>query len=640
MRKPNVMTDRERDDIDAWLDRILYDPPKTQRGLRECIEEVETDRLRSCLIGRIETGNLDDLDALVIAHLFDAAGLGGVRERLVEIVASPLPDEGPDHRMARKAAFLALAMNRKFQPEDPRALFDLSAERYTDLAASIYRSLFEFAEMNLELTFDFGRIVLEQPAGLRRGLFEAFESHREGTDVDAGLLYRPLLEEPAFRELWPMLLDAVRREGNPQDAAWIQRAAEEAPDEGARKEFQKAAMELRTEGLEASASPEGFALLGTPDGSGAIPLFVATECDEEIYAAHTLVFRPGLTISEGFFVRNVIREEIGEITGEIERARATEWTEIPVDVGVEIARTQIRKTDIGLDELPPETRLAGYRLERMPRTEVALPEVQPAASIDRDAVRSCIRSRRCFESWFFDRSTLDGADALPIPESDAELESWITETASSLVEAPNISERIVSNLRWMARWFALDERPEFAGQFGALADEAEEDFRSSFALEVLLGQTVVAVREMQEYADAFLTEMLGDGALRCDLRERHLEAAVPGERGEPARELQRRLDYMELTFRTLEEFRGEVSESRQPDSEQIAEAAGAIGSAMASFFADDSSLGPPNELADSISYALSEVGIDKRLTSSYISELLTNGRLLAMSREDSPQSKD
>lgn len=637
------MTDRERDDIDAWLDRILYDPPKTQRSLRECTEEVEADRLRSCLIRRIETGNLDDLDALVIAHLFDAAGLGAVRERLVEIVASPLPDEGPDHRMARKAAFLALAINRTFQPDDPRALFDLSPERYTDLAASIYRSLFEFAEMNLELTYDFGRILLEQPTELRHRLFEALESHREATDVDAGLLYRPLLEEPAFRRIWPMLLEAVRREGNPQDAPWIQRAAEEAPDEEARKEFQKAAMELRTEGLEASASPEGFALLGTPDGSGALPLFVATECDDEIYAAHNLVFRPGVAITDGFFVRNVVREEIDEITGEIERARATEWTEIPIDVGVEIARTQIRETEIGLDELPAETRLAGYRLERMPRTKAAPPEVQPAASIDRDAVRGCIRSRRCFESWFFDRSTLDGADALPIPESDAELERWRPETASRLDEAPNISERVVSNLEWMARWFALDEQPEIAGQFRALADEAGEDFRSSFALEILLDQTVIAVREMQEYADAFLTEMLGDGALRSDLRERHLEAVDSREREEGegiASELQRELDYMELTFRTLEEFPEGESEYRHPNSEQIAEAAGSIGSTMASFFADGTPLGPPNELADSISYTLSDVGIDERLASSYISELLTNGRLLAMSRENPRQPGD
>lgn len=621
------MVDPQPTDADALIEQLLYQPPQSDEQLRARTESVAPEDLRDGLLERIEAGELDDIDAVVAGNVFDAVGLGDARERLVDLVASPLPDASDEHRRTRKAAFIVLAMHDDFEPEDPDTVFGIDADQYADLAASVYASLFEFTRMNLELVYEFGDMLLQEPSDVRPRMFDQLESYRSETDVDAGLLYRPLLEEETYRELWPLLVEAVVDEGVPRDADWLERAAARVDDDGAAQRFRKAAMELRTHGVETDV-PEGFALVGTPDGAGAFPLFVFTDRDEGVFDGHNLVFRHhSASVHDGFYVPNMVREEVDDLVEDIEETRATVLTEIPVALGIRLAHWYLDDTDQDPSQLPPETRLSVYRLQRMSDGGVDLPEPLPADSLDREFVRERFEHDACFESWFFDRTTLESAAVLPVPERDEDKKAWKKEAGQNLADSGDVSRRIVENLRFVALWYLLDGDERAARQFAALADAADESFASSLAMDLLLDHTVDAVREMQDYAGAFLVEVLGDDSLRANLHDYHLEG-----RGFAEDREERYLNFMELTYRTLEELQSEFPPEVQPSVDQMMEAAGPVGLVMANFF-DSEPTGPPDDLADTAADELRAAGMSEEVIGVYVSELLTNGRLLAMVRD-------
>ncbi|MFB6352279.1 MAG: hypothetical protein ABEK29_10960, partial [Bradymonadaceae bacterium] len=314
------------DSLETLVDDLLYDPPADVPELEQRLDDYSPDEVREALVERIEQGTVDNIDAVIVGNIFEVLGLDGLRERLVDVVSSPMPDEADTHRQARHAAFVVLAMNTEFDPEDPDVTFGLSPERYTELAASVYSSLFEFTELNIDLIYDFGEMLLQEPADVRPELFDQLESYRADTSVDAGVLYRP-----HYRELWPLLVDAVVDEGVPQDARWLQRRADDVDADEARQMFQKAAIELRTRGIDETDLPEGFALLGTPDGAGACTVFVFTENENGTYAGHNLVFRRlSHAVRDGFFIRDIVDDEIDNLADDIEQTRATRLTEIPI----------------------------------------------------------------------------------------------------------------------------------------------------------------------------------------------------------------------------------------------------------------------------------------------------------------------
>jgi len=620
------MVDPQPTDADVLIEQLLYQPPHDPENLPARVDAVETDELRGALLERIENGELDDIDAVVAGHVFDAVGLEEVRDRLVNIVASPLPDASDEHSRARKAAFITLAMNDDFEPEAPDTVFGIDVDPYADLAASVYASLFEFARRNLELVYEFGDMLLQEPSEVRPRMFDYLESYRSETDIEAGLLYRPLLEDESYRELWPLLLEAVVHEGAPRDAHWLERTAEPLDDERSQR-FREASMELRTHGADREV-PEGFAMVGTPDGAGAFPLFVFTERDDGVFDGHHLVFRHhSASVHDGFYVPNMVREEVDDLVEDIEETRATVLTEIPIALGIRLAHSYLDDSEQDPSKLPPETRLSVYRLQRMPEGGIDLPEPLPADTLEPEFVRERFEADPCFESWFFDRTTLESAAVLPVPERDEETKPWKQEAASKLADSGDVARHIVENLQFVALWYLLDDDERAAGQFAALADAADESFASSLAMDLLLDHTVEAVREMQDYAGAFLVEVLGDDSLRADLHDSHLEG-----RGFQEDRRERYLNFLELTFRTLEELQSEFPPEVRPSVDQMMEAAGPVGLVMANIF-DSEPMGPPDDLADTAADELREAGMSEEVIGVYVSELLTNGRLLAMVRD-------
>ena len=613
------------DNLDRLVDDLLYEPPPNADELTRRFGEHDPSEVREALVGRIEEGAVDDIDAVIAGNIFEVLGLDGCRDRLVDIVSSPMPDAAETHRQARHAAFVVLAMNTEFDPDAPDVTFGLSPERYTELAASVYSSLFEFTELNIDLIFDFGEMLLQEPTEVRPDLFDQLESYRADTAVDAGVLYRPLLEDDDYAELWPLLIDAVVDEGVGPDADWLQRRAEQAADETMRQRFQKAAMELRTRGLDETAIPEGFALLGTPDGAGAYPVFVFTERDGGTYAGHNLVFqRLSHSVRDGFFIRDIIDEEIDNLADDIEQTRATRLTKIPIARAIRLVRDELAKNETPLEELPPETRLAIYRLERLPHGGIDVPEPTPASEIDREAVAELFETDACFDSWFVDRATLERAGALPVPDREEDPAEWKAQAGPKLSELEGVGDRVIANFEFIALWYLLDGDERMAGQLAAVARDARGGFADSVALDLLLDQTIVAVREMQDYAGAFVYELLGDDSLRARLHDAHLDMKGFDEATED-----RYLDYMEMAYRTLEEIAPELPDHLRPDSDQMMDAAGPIGIVTANFFAT-TPVDAPSEVAESVSQELVDAGIDSRAAGFAVSELLTNGRLLAM----------
>jgi len=616
------------EDAERLVEQLLYQPPASEAELDDRLASVREEEVRGAVLARVERGAVDEIDAVVVGNLLDRIGLGEARDRLVDCVSGRLTEAAGEQRRARRAALVVLAMNEDFGVRDPETTFGLEPEGYAELAASVYGSLFEFARTNLDVVYEIGDMLLGEPEGMRGAIIGQLEAHREEAGAEAGVVYRALLCDGAYRDLWPFLTEAVVEAGVGRDARWLQRAADRLEEQDQRwaRRFREAASELRPRVGAAEEPPEGFALVGTPDGSGTFPLFVFTERDGGAHVGHNLVFRRHpVSIREGFYVANIVRGEVADLVDDIETSRATLLTEVPVEVGIRLAHRLLAEID-GLRAFPPEIRLTVYHLDQLYAGGVELPEPDSADGLDTDFVVECFREEDCFESWFFDRATLEGVEALPVPDRGEDDGAWRRETARRLAESSELRARIVSNLRFLARWYLFDGDGRAASQFAALADAADESLATSPAMDLLLDHTLQALREMEDYADAFVGEILGDESLRANLRDAHLDGNGLG-----AGRASRYLDYMEVTYRTLEQLRSEFPAELRPTAEQMERASGPVGLALADGLEADTTA-PVDDPAARATERLRESGVDDEIVDVCVSELLTNTRLLAMAR--------
>ncbi len=612
-------------DVSDLIDDLLYEPPRDVVELEHRLGEVPPEQVRAVLVERIEEGRLDGVDALVVGRIFEAIGLGEEYDRLVEIVSEGIGRPGAEV-WPSEVAFIVLATNREVEKDEPLETFGCSRERYVETAARVYSAIFEFTAVHVDVVRDFGEMLLGEPDDLRAEIFEELERHRTETEFQAGLTYRPLLEETRYEPLWAQSLEAIVEEGVVGDADWIERRGDELDDERWREQFHEAADRLRGRADESPAAPEGFALLGTPDGAGNLALLLFTERpDGEAYDGFHFAFRHDRpAIGEGYALRDAVREEIDQLAEDLARERAIRTTEVSIDLGIEIARRLIDRADPSSGEMLPETELGIYLLDRLPRSGVEIPEVAPASEIDERAVRSTFEDDECFESWFFDRGLLEAASVPPVPPPGEPADAWREQAAGAIAGLEGVSERIAGNFDWMALWYQLDGDAATAGQLAAVAESARTDFAASLALELVLEHTVEAMRQMQEYASSFLVDLLGDPALRGELRERHLTGGDGGGDDD-----ERLLDYMETAYRTLEEIGPELPERLRPSDEQMLEVAGPLGRVGNRMFEGDQQE-TPDALAQAVSDELLEAGIDLRVAGLLTSELLTNDRLLSM----------
>jgi hypothetical protein len=608
------------------VDDLMYEPPRDAVELEHRLGEVPPENVRSVLVERIQEGRLDEIDALVAGRVFDVVGLAEEHDRLAEIVADGGAEGGALGERAREAAFVVLAMNADFQETSPTERFGMDRNRYVDLAASVYGSVFEFTEVNVDVVRDVGGMLLGESPELRSDVFQGIENHRARTDLQAGLVYRPLLEDASYTGIWPMLVDAVVDEGVPQDAGWLERRAERVDREDHRERFRRAAETLRERATGEESAPRGFALVGTPDGAGIFPLFVFTDrSDGPGYDGYHLAFRHDThEIQEGFALRDAMEDEIEELADEMAAERAIWMTETSVEVGIELARRELEQTDQDLTRLPPETRLGLYELERLPRQGAHIPAPEPAATLDTQSLRETFEEDDCFDSWFYDRGLLEAAGVPPVPAPGESVDEWKSETRHAIADVEGVDGRIAGNFELMAIWYALDGDDQTAGQMAAVAEEADEGFADSLALDLLLDHTIEAMRQMQEYASTFLVELLGDESLREQLRDEHLGERQLDDDGE-----RQFLDYAEMAYRTLEEIGPELPERLRPSHDQMIAVAGPLGQVTGEAF-EESAEGHPDQLAQAISDELLDEGIDMRVAGLLTSELVTNGRLLSM----------
>lgn len=619
-------------DVDRLIERLLSHPPEDPEGLEARLGEVSRELLRDRMVDRLIEGEFDEVHAAFIGQLLAFTGVGERQADLEQVVESPFQDATIERSRARVGAFAALMLVEEGDPGELAERLDLTMQEAQSLASAVFEATLQIGQFDPEVVRTYGEQLLEEPPGEREALFGELEQLRREAGLEAGLLYRRLIEDEEYRELWARLVEAVAEDGNPKDADWLQQRADELEsgeetDEVA-SQMRRAAMKLRTEGLDDGRSIEGMALVGTCDGMGAFPVFLFLERpDRDRYIGLNLVIRAGSSsIRDGFQLTDMNTEGINELTAQVERDGVMELAEVPIDAAVGLLQRYLEETSEDWEELPGEIRDVVTRIERLPERKDNLPEIASAETVD-SQVLEILAGDPMFESWFFEPTLLEGA-GVPFPEAHEDPEAWIEEATQVLVDEHELAERLSAMCRHMAFWAHFGAVEGMDAQFAALAEQLNEDFPHTPLVEMMLGRTLDVVGELGEFGEGMLMDMMGDEELRAELHHRHLPEASDGEETTASY-----LDYMEMIFRTLELVRPELPAERQPRFDEIYELAGTLGRPLADLFCGRSSA-PPAATFEHVATTLEETSLERPDLEWLVPTVLTHADMLADARGD------
>lgn len=613
--------------IESIIEQLLAAPPQDSEGVREAIDEEDVESVRAGLVDRIVEGRIVEPRAATAAHLLASLGTGQHRQELVQVVQSPFADGTEARQCARLAAFATLALEH--DDREPRQLAEelgLDEDEASEMAFRVFEATLDFDEVGTGLVEVYAQALLDELPGRREPLFEEMDRRRQRSGLEAGLLYRPLVEDDEYRPLWRLLIEAIESDGNPRDAAWLQSRADEVDDADLSGRMRRVAMKLRTEGLDETPSAlEGLAWMGNCDGSGDATIFLFVDrAEADAYAGINamMALGPGRLV-DGFHTR-VHPSELGGFRDDIERDGLVQLADVPPEVAVGLLQSSLQGNDTaqGLDD---DVELVRRRIERFPDWTEALPEVEPAESVDPEMLE-ILRVAPMFESWVFSVDQLRAA-GIEVSDLSTPPETWVREAISALSEQSEIVRQLGAMGDYMATWAHYGAESGYDRQFARLAEEVRQDFESAHLSEIMMRRTWQMVNHRESSEASELLDRLGDQQLRTRLAERHLSE----EEDEAIRE--EALDYMELSFRALEVGWEQLPGRADIDGGLIEELAGSIGRPLAELFCGRSELPPPATF-EHIAGKMNAAGFDRSELEVLVPSLLTHADLLADRRGD------
>jgi hypothetical protein len=206
--------------VDSLIEQLLVEPPECEADVRAALDDDTIEAVRDRLVERIVEGGIAEHRAATAAHVLCALGPGGHRQRLVQVVQSPFADGTDARRRARLAAFATLAVGEEdHEPHELAEELGLDKDEASEMAFRVFEATLDFDELGVGLVEAYAQALLDEMPGEREPLFRELDRRRAHTGLEAGLLYRPLLEDDTYRPLWRLLIEAVAADGNPQNTS-------------------------------------------------------------------------------------------------------------------------------------------------------------------------------------------------------------------------------------------------------------------------------------------------------------------------------------------------------------------------------------------------------------------------------------
>ncbi|MFW6057471.1 MAG: hypothetical protein ACOC9W_01315, partial [Persicimonas sp.] len=423
--------------------------------------------------------------------------------------------------------------------------------------------------------------------------------------LEAGLVYREALADPTYEALWPMLGDAISHDGVPADAALLDAASSRAGSDDVERRLRRQALELRTAGIEGAHQVAGFGYVGSCDGSGAFPLFIARERPDGSFSVINLLFRTTGELRDGFAARFEERAEIESLRETMRVQAASDLLEVPIGVIAALARQHLALAE-ERGELSGELEELAWRARRFPADEQALDEPSPAdEDVSVERARELLAHPHC-EYWFLDiPDIIDAGVEAPDNVVGPPDEAWYEAALSRLAQASETIDRAASLAEHTARWHALAGDADLAAEFARLGHMTREEPAHSPLVRVMLEKGLRIARGVEERSDMDIEplEAADDPRLRREMRKRFF-----GELDEPTG-----LDVVHLamtcaSYVLLEALQPAIAASRQPRPEQLYELAFDVGERIADYLT-----GPPEsssvDLPSLIAQRLIEAGL-------------------------------
>ncbi|QDG52157.1 plasmid pRiA4b ORF-3 family protein [Persicimonas caeni] len=555
------------------VDELFEEPPVDEAELAYRIGQADADELLAALVDRAERGDIGRGERAWVMAIFGDLGLGDQLERLQKVVADPDADEA-----LRRFAFAALSGDERVDMDE---LVGLVGEgEVAGMLADSMATLLGYAEEAPELFMQVADMLLASGAEQRDALFGVVEEQRHELGLDAGLVYRAVLAEPAYEPLWPILGAAVVEDAVVADAELLEDAAAWAESDEVERTLRRQALELRTSALDGGRHIEGVGLFGSCDGSGAFPIFLARKRSDGSLTVINLLFRTTGELRDGFAADFEGRDELAGIQEAMRAQAASELLEVPVEVAAALCHERLERAE-AQGTLPDEFSELAWRVRRLPADDAAVrrpPEAREQVSLER--TRQLLSRPQC-QYWFVDITELIEADVEAPPNVvGSPDEAWFDAALARLAEADDTVERVASLAEHTAQWHALAEDDTLAAEFASLAEHTRRDPAHSPLMRGMLEKGLQGAQGFEEGTDieAGRLEAAEDAELRRAMRHRFFSGL----------EVPVGFDVVHLatscaSFVLLESLFPAIADSRQPRPEQLYELAYELGEVIAAY---------------------------------------------------------
>lgn len=402
------------------------------------------------------------------------------------------------------------------------------------------------------------------------------------------MIYEAVLRDVGYEPLWPLLAAAVRDGGVAADASLLDEAANLAEDDDIARELRRLALELRTAGIEGGDAVEGVGLVGTCDGAGAFPVFMARRRSDGSFMVVNLLFRTTGELRDGFALPFEDRADVDALGEQMRQGAGTELVEVPIEAAAALCRRRLdaAEASVDFDELPEDIARAVVQARRLPADEAAVVPPEPA-----DAPVSLARTRELLDApalryWLLDVAELVEAQIEPPPaDGSTPDDAWFDAALARLADTERTAARVASLADHMAQWYALADQQTPAAEFARLAQMTRQEPAQSPLVRTMLEKSLAAAAaadrpEAGRGGDEPVATA-DDPILRRTMRQRFFED-VDTPTGFDVIHLAMAC----MSFVLLEALQGMIADRRQPRPDELYALANDVGEIIAMCIVD------------------------------------------------------
>ena len=566
-RRPRI---RSRDPKTvAVLEALFAEPPVNEAELERRLSTIDVREAQRLLADRLRRGRVSVQEGSLYVAAFSAIGVGDQGDKLLHMAA--------DRERAPHERAFAVAVLSSDDPEQLQALArTLSPTQAEALAEASVLDLLVGIEAEPERAEAVAGALVTLPEPMRHELLDQMEIGRVHLGASAATVYAEALASTGLATLRPRILAAIVAEGSMEGVALLERARDETKDPKARRDFQAALLRARTQAIEPgheSRPPDGYAYVGTCDGQGAFLVMGLFKNPDKSMTLADLCIRASSDIRDGFVVRRQSSKDLDIILHELRSNCGSAFCRVSLGEAARLVASAVDRTRELGRAIPRDAQAAVAMFDRARQPQTRPEENVPVPSTaSLEALRGLLERDEYESTWFFDEGDLQGV-GVDLPPRRRTSRKWL-EGAAARLNTASIRRRVTAMARHMARWHSWNQEPELAALCQAAAEDAENAFRSSPLVRVMLEHSARMIDSPRET----LVVALADPTAR-----QHIKALFFREVLDPTGRDLAHLDMTEAAFLCLDQAFELLPGERRPREDDRNEASYVIGRVFADF---------------------------------------------------------